>query len=235
MTEPTPLTDRELLRLHLEAVWTISVPPVVGGCVNLRDAQPPWPLYLAHFTGDEVAIWRRDVLSDHRVALLRRGHQAPIVFNAAIGMRREVVLRPPATLPDAPLPVDARTPAARRLAADDAALLEAFEPGESGYYLDPARTPLIGVIVDGRLVSVAHSSRRTPAACELGINTLPNARRHGYARACVIAWTRAVLAEGLTPIYSAFSANSASLALAASCGYTPAIQGAYGPVNTAEM
>ncbi|HEX9036932.1 MAG TPA: GNAT family N-acetyltransferase [Ktedonobacterales bacterium] len=223
------MRDRELLRLHLEAGWGISVPPIVGRSVDLETdgALPPWALYLAHFSGDEVAVWRPDVLSDHRVTLLRRGHEARPVFTPAIGMRREVVFQPPETLPDAP------EHDARPLSASDAALLEAFEADSVSYFLDSRRGPCVGVIIDGRLASVAHASRRTARACELGINTTPEARRRGYARAATIAWTRAILAEGLTPLYSAFAWNAASLALAAACGYTPAIQGAYGPMSAA--
>jgi hypothetical protein len=64
----------------------------------------------------------------------------------------------------------------------------------------------------------------------LGINTLPEARRRGYARAATILWTALVQQQGLVPIYSAFAWNSASLHLARAVGYTTRIQGVYGPV-----
>lgn len=226
----TALTDRELLRLHLEAVWSISVPPLVDAHVDLdpNTPLPPWSLYLAHFAVGEVAIWRPETHSNRRVVLLRRGHEANIAYDPTLGMRCEVVLRPPDDPPATLSPHHARL-----LITTDTALLEAFEAGESSYYLDPQHSPCIGVILDGHLVSVAHSSRRTEQACELGINTLPDARRQGCAKAATLAWTRAVDAEGLTPIYSAFTWNDASRALAAACGYTPAIQGSYGPMPDA--
>jgi RimJ/RimL family protein N-acetyltransferase len=56
-------------------------------------------------------------------------------------------------------------------------------------------------------------------ACELGIDTLPEARRRGYALAATIVWTRAVMQEGLVPLYSALAENTASLRLAAVAGY----------------
>jgi RimJ/RimL family protein N-acetyltransferase len=87
------------------------------------------------------------------------------------------------------------------------------------------------VVVDGRLVSVAHSSRRTLAACELGINTISEARRQGYATAATRAWTRAIQQEGLTPIYSAFTHNTASLRLAAAAGYMQVSASVYGPIS----
>jgi RimJ/RimL family protein N-acetyltransferase len=221
------LSDRELLRLHLEAVWSISLPPVVGAHVDLDPdgPLPPWSLYLAHFSVGEVAIWRPETRSDRRVTLLRRGHEANIAYDPTLDMRCEVVLRAPDVPPAAPSRHHARL-----LTTTDAALLEAFEVGESSYYLDPQHGPCFGVLVDGRLASVAHSSRRTAQACELGVNTLADARRQGCANAATLAWTQAVRGEGLEPIYSAFTWNEASRALAASCGYTPAIQGAYGPM-----
>ena len=85
------------------------------------------------------------------------------------------------------------------------------------------------MVEQGRLLSIAHSSRRTDRACELGINTLPTARRRGFARACVLAWAEAVAAEGLEPLYSANAANTASLALAAACGYRPIARAAQVP------
>jgi RimJ/RimL family protein N-acetyltransferase len=87
------------------------------------------------------------------------------------------------------------------------------------------------VIVDGRLLSVAHSSRRTAAACELGINTVSDARRQGNATAATFAWTRAIQQEGLTPIYSAFAYNTASLRLAATVGYMRVSASVYGPAS----
>ena len=73
--------------------------------------------------------------------------------------------------------------------------------------------------IPGRVVSLAHSSRRTHEACELGVDTLPEARRRGYALAVTTLWARMVLQEGLVPLYSALAGNRASLALAAAAGY----------------
>jgi predicted GNAT family acetyltransferase len=84
--------------------------------------------------------------------------------------------------------------------------------------------------MDGRIVSIAHSSRQTPAACELGIDTLLEARRRGYATAATTLWTATVQQQGLVPIYSAFAWNVASLRLAQRVGYVPRIAGVYGPV-----
>jgi hypothetical protein len=143
-------------------------------------------------------------------------------------MRRETVFRPPTE------PPTSTRHTVRLLTEQDIPLIEEFEAESATYYLDPTRGPCFGVIRDGRLTSVAHSSRRTAEACELGIETLLHARRQGCAQAATLAWERAIRAEGLIPLYSAFTRNTASLRLATSCGYVEAIAGAYGPMQTAD-
>ncbi|MFL5701810.1 MAG: GNAT family N-acetyltransferase, partial [Ktedonobacteraceae bacterium] len=108
---------------------------------------------------------------------------------------------------------------ARLLTPDDQALVEIFDPGNVEYYFHPDRRPLIGVIVEGHLLSLAHSSRRTAEACELGIDTLPEARRKGYALAATLLWAASVAQEDLVPFYSASAENTASLGLASAAGY----------------
>jgi hypothetical protein len=108
---------------------------------------------------------------------------------------------------------------ARLLTPDDQDLVELFDPGEVSYYFHPDRRPLIGVIVEGRLFSLAHSSRRTAEACELGIDTLLEARRKGYALAATLLWAAEVTQEDLVAFYSASAENTASLGLASAAGY----------------
>jgi hypothetical protein len=226
----TTLTDRAFLRLHIEAVWGISIPPLDSAMVELSTdtSLPPWSLYLARLDDGAVTIWRPDNSPEERADLLERALQAGPDYDAAPGMRREVVLRISATPPTSP----ARSqPVARHLTAADAPLLEAFEAGSASYFLDPHHAPCLGVIVGGRLVSVAHSSRRTPYACELGINTAPDARNHGYATTAVRAWTESILRERLTPIHSAFAHNTPSLRLAAAADYIQVSASVYGPVT----
>jgi hypothetical protein len=225
----TELSDRELLRLHIEAVWSTSLPPFDNTSVELSSVAklPLWTLYLARLADDQVAIWRPDVALAQRDDLLDRASRAGVVYDASNGMRREVVLRHSGKLDTRGT---ASTPAARLLTMGDAALVEEFEAGSAAYFLDPLHAPCLGVVVDGHLVSVAHSSARTVAARELGINTLLEARQHGYAKAATSAWTDAVQREGLTPIYSAFAHNAASLRLAAACGYIRVSESVYVPV-----
>ncbi len=211
-------SERALLKLHVEAVWTVRLPDALTGDVTVLPGSsvPPWALYVAHLTGgSEVRIWREDLPDPQRSALLRRARATLSQDQVAIageGISHEVALAhvaPPAHLPTLTGCV------LRRINHDEHALVETFDPGSTDYYLDdPHRWPVIGVIRDGRLLCVGHSSRRTAHACELGIETLPQARRRGYALAATVLWTIEVAAEGLVPLYSARADNTASLALA---------------------
>ncbi|HEY1348875.1 MAG TPA: GNAT family N-acetyltransferase [Ktedonobacteraceae bacterium] len=215
------LDDRTLLRLHVEAVWGVQLPPVAGLDLTLlpESARPDWRLYAAGIAGSTIAIWRPDVPTAERAELLARlceiGSLPPDDVLPP-GIDHEVALRL-AVEPTMALAVAWRI--ARVLTPADRALLEQFEPDSAAYYLQEERRPLIGVVVAGQLVSVAHSSRRTAQACELGIHTLAQARRRGYALAATIVWSTALRQEGLVPIYSALAENTASLKLARAAGY----------------
>jgi RimJ/RimL family protein N-acetyltransferase len=223
------MTDRELLRLHIEAGWGLTLPALDGAAHELDPARrlPPWLMYLGAFAHEAVTIWRPDAAPEQRPRLRAQARSAGVRWDASLRMRREVVFHSPRISPKQEEQARLR---ARILSTEDADLIEVFEAGSASYFLDPRCAPAVGVVVDDRLVSIAHSSRQTPAACELGINTLPEARRQGHARAATILWTALVQRQGLVPIYSTFAWNSASLQLARSVGYVPRIQGVYGPV-----
>lgn len=223
------MIEREWLRLHVEAVWGITLPPLQGTSVELAPDRPlpPWSLYQASGSEERLTIWSPGIPLPRRAHLLDQAQRAGVAYDPASGMRREVVFQqrqPPRLPPDSVLPV------ARRLTEADAPLLDQFESASAGYFLNVQHAPCIGVVVHDALVSVAHSARRTREACELGIVTLPAARQKGYARAATMVWTAAIRQEKLHPIYSAFAGNTASLRLAASAGYVALIQSVYGPV-----
>ena len=174
-----------------------------------------------------MSIWSPGISPDERARLLDQAQSAEVTVDPSSGMHREVVFQqghPPRH------PLGSMLYLSRRLTEADALLVDRFEPASTDYYLSPQCAPCIGVLAAGELVSVAHSSRRTREACELGIYTRPEARRRGYAVAATAAWTDAVRQEGLQPIYSAFADNIASLRLAATAGYVALIQSVYGPV-----
>lgn len=214
-------TERTLLRLHVEAVWGVRLPSLSANDVELlRDGfQPPWKLCAAEQASGRVYLWRPDVITMEREALRLRGSEALAFpsFDASLpGVHREVALSQVAfpRLDEA----TARS-IARPLTEKDRALIEVFQPDVHDDFFGLEKQPLIGVVIAGQLLSLAHSSRRTPEACELGIDTLPEARRKGYGLAATIVWTQAVLQERLVPIYSADASNTASLRLADAAGY----------------
>jgi hypothetical protein len=214
-------TNRVLLRLHVEAVWGVKLPPIIQNNVELlrESSQPHWKLYSAEIGGDRVNIWRPDVSAQERDGLHVRANEAlalPPTESTAPGISREIALHQTA----APTISLADSQAmARPLTAQDEALVEIFQSGSVEYYSHPDRRPLVGVVVAGRLLSLAHSSRRTSEACELGIDTRPEARRKGYALEATILWSALVAQEGQVPLYSAFADNTASLHLAHAAGY----------------
>lgn len=215
------IDDRAFLRLHVEAVWGVQLPPLTQNEVTLLPGSllPSWRLCAAEVAEGRICIWRPDVDEAQREELLARLSEAlllPSSSSPLSGISREVAFR----LAAEPLiEFAAARRVARPLTPADHALIETFEPGSAAYFLQPACRPAIGVLVDGRLYSIAHSSRRTREACELGINTLPEARRKGYALAATVAWSAALVQEGLTPIYSALATNTPSLKLADAAGY----------------
>ena len=91
-------------------------------------------------------------------------------------------------------------------------------------HLDPWREDvargevLHGVLVDGAAVAVCGSVRRTPIACEAGVETAAPFRRKGYASLAVTGWAAAMRGEGKIPLYSTSWSNAASCALARRLG-----------------
>ena len=215
------ITERALLRLHVEAVWGVRLPSIVQSNVTLlpESLQPSWKLCAAQMSDDRVYIWRAGVDAMERKALLASTHEAlalPPTAAAAAGINRDIALHQMAS---PTMDVATVQHIARHLTPHDEALLETFQPDSVEYYLQADCRPLIGVIVEDRLLSLAHSSRRTSEACELGIDTLPGARRRGYALAATVLWAATVNLEGLVPLYSTSVENKASLGLAAAAGY----------------
>jgi hypothetical protein len=65
-------TDRTLLRLHVEAVWDVRLPSLVLNDVELLPdgSQPSWKLCVAEQATGRVYMWRPDVTSMEREAVL---------------------------------------------------------------------------------------------------------------------------------------------------------------------
>ncbi len=227
------MTDRELLCLHIKAVWSMALPPLDEDAQELVLSQslPPWSFYLAAFAQEQIMVRRAETSPEQLRLFQAQARTAADRSSAPAGMRREVVFSYPIVSPQQQAKAQQR---ARVLTEADADLINGLWPGEASLMLQPKVAPCIGVVVDGRLMSIAHSSRQTAEACELGIDTVPEARRRGYAAAATTLWTALVQQQGKVPIYSAFAWNTASLQLAQSLGYVPRIDGIYGPVTESD-
>jgi hypothetical protein len=79
---------------------------------------------------------------------------------------------------------------------------------------------------NGEPVTRAWSVRQNARTAELAVETLPEYRRHGWARQATSAWATAVLLSGRLPFYSHARDNLASQALARSLNLTPYAEGA---------
>ena len=213
--------QRTLLRLHVEAVWGVQLPPLTQENVELLSTghQPTWKLYTARMDNEQISIWRPDVPQSERAELQARLNEAltlPAKASTVPEISREIAFQHIATPATG---TDTAQKLARILTPQDLPLLKVFDPDYAERYFQSALRPLVGTIVNGRLLSLAHSSRRTAEACELGIETSPEARRRGYALAATLLWTTTVAQEELVPIYSALASTFASLALAHAAGY----------------
>ncbi len=199
----------------------MSLPSITQNDVEISTGGklPPWLLYVAQLESEHVRIWRPDVGETARQALLQQVEQAFTLSTEAArtqGIGREVAFK----FTEQPtMHMERAQQLAHLITSDEYAQVERFEPGAAEYYFAPERQPLYGVSVEGRLLSIAHSARRTDEACELGLDTLPEARRRGYALAVSLLWTRAIIKERGIPFYSALAENAASLALAHKAGY----------------
>jgi hypothetical protein len=214
-------TDRTLLRLHLEAVWGIRLPAIEQDEIELlpESVQPGWKLCVAEIAGRRILIWRKDIAREEQERvrpLIDSVLDFSVGRESVPGVSREIAF----SLADvARLSIELASKIAQQLTPGDWERIETFPINSVEYYTQVDKQPLVGVIDAGKLVCLAHSARRTEEACELGIDTLPEARRKGYALATTIIWTQTILSEGLIPLYSALAENSASLQLAKACGY----------------
>ena len=80
------------------------------------------------------------------------------------------------------------------------------------------RAPVVGVVVDGVVVSACYSARRRPLACEAGVATMEPYRGRGFGALVVSTWRDAVEREGRRPLYSTTWDNGASRAIARRLG-----------------
>lgn len=103
------------------------------------------------------------------------------------------------------------------LVEDERALNVSFRgwvPGE----IAAGCAPVMGIVVEGHLVSICFCARRSDVAAEAGVDTAPGYRGRGYAGRVTSAWALAMRASGRIPLYSTSWTNTASLAVACKLG-----------------
>lgn len=115
-------------------------------------------------------------------------------------------------------------PHVRRLTSRDVDILTGADQLLAGHGY-PAAGDLLaqgvgaGAVVDGRLVSIAHSYAVTTRHVDIGVATLPQWRGRGLAlagAALVVRWARE---SGRVAVWSAGEANAGSLAIARRLGF----------------
>ena len=80
------------------------------------------------------------------------------------------------------------------------------------------RQPMLAFLIGGRAVSVCCSVRTTSGAHEAGVETASEFRGHGYATKAVAAWAGVVRGMNRIPLYSTSWENTASQSLARRLG-----------------
>lgn len=225
------MTEADLLRQHADVLFqTDATGRLVA--INEPDGEAPPRLFLARGRATHLVRFRRDVSAPTVEACLRLCKLLP----PWDGRPSHPSLFEPLRLAlagDAPITVGERGPAflfgerldqridAQVIVIDErsAHLLERNFPytrASLGW-----RSPVVGVIGDGAIVSACYSARRTPAACEAGVDTEDPYRGRGYAPAVVSAWRDAVELTGAVPLYSTTWDNAASLGVAKKLSMVP--------------
>ena len=78
--------------------------------------------------------------------------------------------------------------------------------------------PCMGVLEEGKIVSICCSVRKSSKAEEAGVETLASYRGKGYAARTVASWAHAVREKGRIPFYSTSRDNRASQRVAQKLG-----------------
>lgn len=222
----TPASDRTLMRLHIEALFTHDA---AGNLDRVNEPNgPPAPrLFVGRTVEGVVRRFRHDIGPDVRRELdaaLHDDHLERHTLDTPMDSSRYQTilgrLAPVQRIWEGPafvFPDD--IPSSRdavRVTHENAQLLrpylESWLPDTAG------NGPMYALVVDGHAVSVCASVRQTSVADEAGVDTVPAFRGRGFAGQVVGAWAAAVRAESRVPFYSTSWDNEASRAVARKLG-----------------
>jgi hypothetical protein len=218
--------DRDLMQLHVDALFTRDMS---GDLVRVNEpAGLQAPRFFVGLTRHGVVHrFRHDVdfamRSELEAALRDAGLETGRADEPLNGSHYASILErtmpvvntwsgPAFTFPDE---IAAITGAVRITENNAELLKQHFQ----GWIVDiPRCQPMFGVAVDGEVVTLCCSVRRTEAADEAGVETTAAYRGRNYARLVVTAWARAVRECDRTPLYSTSWSNLASRAVARGLG-----------------
>jgi hypothetical protein len=213
----------ELMRFHVDALYTHDANGRMLSSNEPNGARAP-RFFLG--TTPDGCLWRfRDDLEPEAIHALESLAEREVATTAPLDARpyesilaRFAPIRSTWTGPAFAFPPELPDPsgAVVQITEENSLLLRPhLEP-----WLPDVTTgqPLFAYIVGGRAVSVCCSVRKTPAANEAGVETVPDVRGRGYAPQVVIGWARAVRESGRFPLYSTSWKNTASQGVAAKLG-----------------
>jgi GNAT superfamily N-acetyltransferase len=222
----SPASDRTLMRLHIEALFTHDAEGNLDR-INEPNGAPAPRLFVGRTVDGVVRRFRHDVALDTRRALDTALHEAhlerhgldsrmdPAPYEAILGQVAPVkgAAEGPAFLFPDDIPASTDTV---RIGHDNAQLLRAYL---ESWLPDVDRgVPMFAVVIDGHAVAVCASVRQTAEADEAGVDTAPSFRGRGFAGRVVAAWARTIRSDGRIPLYSTSWTNEASRAVARKLG-----------------
>ena len=217
------MDDRRLMRAHIAALFTHDDRGRMT-YVNEPSGQRAPRFFLGRtLQGVEWRV-RDDVddpqlLQDLRAAVERNAAPAELALQPELSSPFEEILSRAAPIER----IDAgpafvfpeRLPPSTRAVLVTGANAEVLQPYLAPWIPDITQSePLFAMLHEGAAVAVCASVRRTPAAHEAGVETVPEFRGRGFAGDVVAAWARAVHDLGVVPMYSTSWSNGASRAVA---------------------
>ena len=225
MTGGVP-TDRELIRLHVAALFTHDAEGRLLR-VNTPEGKPAARFFLGRTAQGSEWRFRRDLDAEvvRALAAMVRAEPAGDEFlqppHGATAYRDLLARSAPVervwTGPAYRFPDALATPSGVvRVTARNADLLRPHLEEWAGRVAECP--PMLAAVEGGRAVAVCASVRITPAAHEAGVETAPEFRGRGHGARVVAAWAAAVRGMGRIPMYSTAWENTASQALARALG-----------------
>jgi len=220
------MSDRELMRIHVEALFTRDAAGRLLRVNEPNGADAP-RFFLGRtaegsdcwFRGDVDDRLARELAAEAKARRSREDHRLapedPARYEALLA--RAAPIRRTEAGPAYCFPREIAEPAGVvRITGQNAEILRPhLEP-----WLDSTAPGLLtmAVVEDGCAVAVCSSVRITDAAREAGVETAPGFRGRGHAARVVAAWAAAVRRIGAIPLYSTSWENTASQAVARQLG-----------------